>query len=293
MFEIGLIGTGALGGALARKLLQSGRRLTIYDADPTMRQRMAEAGATVAPSARAVADACEIAFVCLPTPAISRAVADEIAGAARLRILVECSTLGVKTMRDIAAHLAQAQIAVLDCPVTGAAGGSRGVDAGTFAFVCAGPNDIFARIEPLLRSLTERVHHVGTEPGMAQIAKVINNALSITALTVSCEAIVMGVKAGLNPSALIDALNDGSGRNSATVDKFPRSILPRDFASPMSIGVKDMQLYMETIEAMGLPAPIGAAVMDIWNSAYAENPKRGYNSIVEYFERPANVEVKG
>ncbi|MDH7798534.1 MULTISPECIES: NAD(P)-dependent oxidoreductase [unclassified Beijerinckia] len=288
---IGFIGAGALGGALARKLLQAGQRLTIYDNDAAACQRMSQAGATIAASARAVADTCEIAFACLPKPAVSRTVADEITGASRLRLLVECSTLGVKTMREISADLAPANIAVLDCPVTGAAGGPRGVDAGTFAFVCAGSDDIFARVQPLLRLMTSRIHHVGTEPGMAQIAKVINNALSITALTISCEAIVMGVKAGLDPRALIDAINDGSGRNSATVDKFPRSILPRDFASPMTIGVKDMQLYMETIQALGLPAPLGTAVMEIWDSAYAENPQRGYNSIVEYFEQPAGVEV--
>jgi 2-hydroxy-3-oxopropionate reductase len=289
---IGFVGAGALGGAMARSLLRSGLKLMVFDTSDAARQRMAEAGAVIAPSARAVADACEIVFACLPAPAISVTVAAEIAGAAKLRILVECSTLGVKTMREIAADMAKHNIAVLDAPITGASGGSYGVDSGAFSLICAGADEVFDRIRPILARMTSKIHRVGTEPGMAQIAKVINNALSITALTVSCEAIVMGVKAGLDARGLIDAINDGSGRNSATADKFPRSILKRDFNSPMTIGLKDMQLYMETIHDAGLPAPIGATVMEIWNAAYAQNPKRGYSSIVEYFEQWAGIQVK-
>ena len=189
---IGFVGAGALGGAMARSLLRAGLKLMVFDAADTARQRMAEAGAEIAPSARAVADACEIVFACLPAPAVSITVAAEIAGAAKLRILVECSTLGVKTMREIAADMAKHNIAVLDAPITGASGGSYGVDSGAFSLICAGADEVFDRIRPILARMTTKIHRVGAEPGMAQIAKVINNALSITALTVSCEAIVMG-----------------------------------------------------------------------------------------------------
>src|SRR4051812_48240857 len=130
---IGFVGAGALGGAMARSLLRSGLKLMVFDTNDAARQRVAEAGAVIAPSARAVADACGIVFACLPAPAISVTVAAEVAGAERLRILVECSTLGVKTMREIAADMAEYNIAVLDAPITGASGGSHGVDSGAFS----------------------------------------------------------------------------------------------------------------------------------------------------------------
>ena len=294
--SLGFIGVGAMGGALARKLMRNGHRLVVCDLNAEMTAPFAAAGAQVVATPREVADQCEIVFACLPSGRASRAVAlgpDGIGAGKAVRLYAEHSTIGVPLVEEIGRELGARGIGVLDAPITGGAGGEHGVSSGNFAIITSGEVALFERLKPILQSQTDHVFHVGEKPGMAQIAKVINNALSITALTISCEAITMGVKAGLDPQGLLDAINAGSGRNSATLDKFPRAILPRKFAgSPMSIGHKDLQLYMQTMRDFGLPAPVGSTVMEIWNAAMAQKgADRGYNSIIEHFEQFAHVTV--
>ncbi len=296
--RLGFIGVGAMGGALARKLLREGYTLTVCDKSLRNTEPFRAAGARVAPTPRDVADECRVVMACLAPEHASLAVATGEDGVARgraVKIYVEHSTMGVRIAEQVSGALASRGIAFLDAPITGGAGGEHGVSSGNFAVLTAGAQAAFDEVRPILDKLTKSVFRVGDKPGMAQIAKVINNALSITALTISCEAIVMGVKAGLDPVGLLEAINAGSGRNSATTDKFPRSILPRKFAdSPMSIGLKDLQLYMQTMKEQGLPAPVGASVMEVWNAAAAQGGKdRGYNSIIEHFEQFAHVVVRG
>ncbi len=292
---LGYIGVGAMGGALARKLMRAGQKLVVCDKNPAAIEAFRAAGATVAQNPREVADQCRIVFACLPSPAQSVLVAGEVAQGERIKTYVEHSTLGPAVIGEIDDILKGKGIGVLDAPVTGGAGGEHGVSRGDFAILTSGPRTAFDDLADVFAMLTPSVFYFGAAPGLAQTAKVINNALSITALTISCEAIVMGVKAGLDPRTLLEAINAGSGRNSATLDKFPRAILPRKFDnSPMSIGLKDLQLYMETMRLHGLPSPVGASVMEIWNAAVAQKgPSRGYNSIIEHFEQFAHVEVKG
>jgi 3-hydroxyisobutyrate dehydrogenase-like beta-hydroxyacid dehydrogenase len=297
--KLGYIGVGAMGGALARKLMRAGRRLVVCDKNPEAIEAFRAAGAEIAETPREVADKCRIVFACLPSPPQSILVAtgtsDGVTHGKAIKIYVEHSTLGATTIDDIDHALKTRGIAVLDAPITGGAGGEHGVSRGDFAVLSSGAREAFDELAPIFAELTPSVFYFGEKTGLAQIAKVINNALSITALTISCEAIVMGVKAGLDPKTLLDAINAGSGRNSATLDKFPRAILPRKFdKSPMSIGLKDLQLYMETMRDHGLPSPVGASVMEVWNAAVAQKGKnRGYNSIIEHFEQFAHVEVKG
>jgi len=92
----------------------------------------------------------------------------------------------------------------------------------------SGPRDAFARVEPLLKNFG-KVFFVGEKAGLGQVAKLGNNLLAASAMVISSEALVMGVKAGIDPKVMLDIINAGSGRNSATQDKFPRSVLTRTF----------------------------------------------------------------
>ena len=114
----------------------------------------------------------------------------------------------------------------------------------------------------MLKNFGKTVLHVGEKPGLAQIAKLANNLLAAAAMVVSSEALAMGVKAGLDAKVLIDIINAGSGRNSATQDKFPRSILTGtfDFGFATGLSYKDVRLCVDEAEAMGVPMVAGAAV---------------------------------
>jgi 3-hydroxyisobutyrate dehydrogenase-like beta-hydroxyacid dehydrogenase len=289
--HLGFIGTGNLGGAIVSGLLKAGFALTIYDTDPAALAPLRAQGARIAESARAVGDAASVVFACLPSVEISRAVAlapDGVAAGKAIRIYVEVSTLGIEAIETIARELAQRDIQVLDMPLVGGGGGS-GVAEGKIAIISAGPRAAFDRVAPILGKLTRNIFYVGEKHGLAQVCKVVNAAMAITGLTIACEAMVMGVKAGIDPQVLLDIVNAGSGRNVTTEERFARTVLARKFGSnQLRIALKDMQLYAETAHALHVPAFVGSHVAEIWQAAN----NLGGEHLVQFFEGFADVEVK-
>lgn len=292
--RLGFIGTGAMGGALAAGYIRSGYDLSIYDVDPAVMAPLRELGAEIMDSPRAVADRAEIVFACLPSNTVSRRVAlgpDGIKDGKAVRIYVENSTLGVPAIEEIAKALGDKGITTLDAPITGGAGGKRGVESGNFASIIAGDRQAFGRIQPILARLTSKIFYVGDTPGQAQVCKVINNAISITGLTIACEALVLGAKKGIDPARLLEIINAGSGRNVATEDKLPRMLQSPASPGKLEIGLKDMKLYLETMHLAGLPALLGSNVLELWQSAAALG-EQDYDGIIGVFERFAGVTVR-
>ncbi|HYC13406.1 MAG TPA: NAD(P)-dependent oxidoreductase, partial [Stellaceae bacterium] len=226
--HLGFIGVGRMGGPMALRLIDAGHRLTIYDTSTAALAPLAARGADVAKSTREVAAAAETVLVSLPTPDIVRAVAlgeNGIAAGGRVKTFVDLSTTGPRVAAEIAEGLEKKGIAAVDSPVSGGVGGAV---KGTLAVMAACPHALFVRLEPILR-VFGKPFYIGDKPGMGQTMKLANNLLSATAMAISCEAIVMGVKAGLDPQTMLDVINAGSGRNTATQDKFPKAILTRSF----------------------------------------------------------------
>lgn len=289
---LGFVGTGNLGGAIVSALLKAGFDVAIFDTDATAMAKLAKQGAKPLSSARAVGDAAAIVFACLPTPEVCEAVAlakDGVTAGEAIEVYVETSTLGMAAIDAIAAGLAARKIQFLDNPVVGGGGGA-GVAEGKMATITAGPRDAFARVEPIWKKLTRNVFYAGEKPGLAQVCKCVNAALAITGLTIACEAMVMGVKAGVDPKLLLDIVNAGSGRNVTTEERFARTVLARNFAgNSMRIMSKDMKLYAETAHALGVPALVGSNIAEIWNAAAS----RDVQHLVQFFEAFADVEVKG
>ena len=107
---------------------------------------------------------------------------------------------------------------------------------------------------------------------------------------------MFGVKAGLDAGVMIDVINAGSGRNSASQDKFPKAILPRTFDFGFTTGLmyKDLKLCLEEAEAAGVPMWVANAVRQLWYHAHAElGDDKDFTTIVQVLERWAGVEVKG
>jgi 3-hydroxyisobutyrate dehydrogenase-like beta-hydroxyacid dehydrogenase len=124
--------------------------------------------------------------------------------------------------------------------------------------------------------------------------KLLNNLLSATAMAISSEAVVMGVKAGLDPVQVLDVLNAGTGRNSATVDKFPKCVIPRTFNLGFSLGLlnKDVRLCLEEADALGVPMVVGTAVRQLIAIAEAsEGHDADMSELVKPVERWAGVLV--
>ena len=248
---LGFVGVGKMGSRMAARLMDAGHRLTVYDIDEKAMTPLVARGAGRASSSREVADATDIVFFSLPEPrdVQGEAIGEEgVIGGKRAKILVDLSTTGPRVIGLIADALAAKGIAVVDAPVSG---GTAGAAKGTLAVMAAGAADPMRRVEPLLR-IFGKLFTVGDRPGQGQVMKLANNLLSATSLAVTSEAIVMGVKAGLDPKLMIDVINAGTGRNSASETKFPISILPRRFAYGFATGLmeKDVSLCLDEAEAL-------------------------------------------
>ena len=290
--HVGFIGVGKMGGPMAGRLLDAGHTLTLFDRSEAPMRPLVQRGARKAASAAAVAAEVETVLVSLPTPDIVRQVAEAMPAKARLRTFVDLSTTGPRMARQVAELLAAKGIAAVDAPVSG---GVAGAEKGTLAVMVSGPQELRAALEPLLK-VFGRVFYLGEKPGLGQTMKLANNLLSATAMAISSEAIVMGVKAGLDARTMIDVINVSSGRNTATQDKFPKSILPRSFDFGFTNGLmhKDVKLCVEEAEAMGVPMWVGSAVRQLWAySASRMGADTDFTSVVRCIEEWAGVEVKG
>jgi 3-hydroxyisobutyrate dehydrogenase-like beta-hydroxyacid dehydrogenase len=174
-------------------------------------------------------------------------------------------------------------------------GGPGGAEKGTLAVMVSGPAADIEVLRPAL-SLFGKVFVIGEKPGMAQTMKLANNLLSATAMVATSEAVVMGVKAGLDPNVMIEVINSGSGLNTASRDKFPRAILPRLFNYGFTNGLmyKDLQLCLSECADLGVTMRVGSMVRDMYQLATQEHgADADFTTIVKSVEKPAGVEVRG
>jgi 3-hydroxyisobutyrate dehydrogenase-like beta-hydroxyacid dehydrogenase len=284
-----------MGGPMSKRMVEAGHSLCVFDTDAAAMQALAGQGAVAAGSGREVADTAEIVFTSLPTPAVVRAVALGEGGlieGSRIRAMVDLSTTGTVVAREVAARLAEKDIVWADAPVSG---GVKGAVAGTLAVMLSCPPATRDEIAGLLE-VFGKVFFVGEKPGMGQIAKLGNNMLSTAALTLTSEVLAMGVKAGLDPKVMVDIINAGTGRNSATQDKFPRNILPGTFDAGFATGLayKDVRLCVDESEALGVPMVAGAVIremMAITNAKYGGDSD--FTSVAKLLEEWAGVEIRG
>jgi 3-hydroxyisobutyrate dehydrogenase-like beta-hydroxyacid dehydrogenase len=295
---IGFVGLGNMGDPMAGRLLEAGHALAVYDTRDEAIAALVTRGARRAASAAEVGSLAETVLVSLPTPDVVRAVAlgpNGVAAGTRVRRLVDLSTSGPRMAAEIAGELGKRQIAFVDSPVSGGVAGAR---AGTLAVMTACPRAEFERLRPLL-TVIGKPFHVGERPGLGQMMKLVNNLLSGAALAITSEAMLLGAKAGLEPDTMVEVLNAGSGRNSATQDKFPRAILPRKFDAGFATRLmyKDLKLCLEEAEALGLTLWVASAVRQLWHATASEiGPDRDFTTIMQYVERAAGaagVEVRG
>lgn len=294
--NVGFVGLGAMGAPMAERLVGAGFSVTVFDPSAQAMARLERAGAHGAPSPAAVADRAETVVACLPDPEVSRQVAFGPGGVAEgtaARIYVETSTIGMKAMREIDERLARAGIGVVDAPVSGGPNGAR---AGTLSMmVAARPRDRSAA-EATLSATADRIFTVAEEPGLGQVMKLANNIMTHTNLLIACEAVAMGVKAGLDAALMIDVINRSTGRNQASETKFPKSILPRsfDYGARLAIPCKDMVLAAEEARMLGVPNGISGAVLAVFREAVAEGMgEDDFTAIFRLYERKAAFPYPG
>ena len=292
--DIGFIGLGNMGFHMARRLLAAGHGVIALDTRKDVLDRMVALGASPAGSPKEVADRAETVMASLPTPDIVLQVATGPGGiieGQRVRRFVDLSTTGSSMARRIFDLLKARAIVQVDAPVSG---GVSGAEKGTLAVMASGPRAEVAAVESAL-AVIGKVFHIGEQPGAGQTMKLANNFLSATAMAATSEAMVMGVKAGLDPRVMLDVINSGSGRNTATESKFPRNVLPGTFDLGFTNGLmaKDVGLALAEAKALGVPMEVAEAVMRQLRRACEEiGPNQDLTTIVQPLERRVGVEVR-
>jgi 3-hydroxyisobutyrate dehydrogenase-like beta-hydroxyacid dehydrogenase len=291
--QLGFVGVGRMGIHMAGRLLEAGYAVTVFDTNETAMARLEQRGAKRAASAADVASQCETVLVSLPTPDIVKAVALGKGGVIEgtmVKTFIDLSTTGPRVAKEVAEGLAKKGITAVDAPVSG---GPSGAEKGTLAMMIACPRPLADELRPVIEVLG-KFFYIGEAPGLGQTMKVINNLLSATAITITSEAMVMGVKAGLDATTMLDVINAGSGRNTATADKFPRCVVPRrfDFGFTTALLYKDIKLCLDEAEALGTPMIVGNAVRQMMAIGKAAmGPDADITEFVKPLEKWAGVEV--
>ncbi len=291
--DIGFIGLGKMGFPMARRLIEARHRLVVFDQRKEAVDKLVALGAEAASSPKDVADRAETVLASLPSLQASLEVATGAGGVIegkQIKRFVDLSTVGSPMAVRIHDLLAKRNIVQLDCPVSGGVGGA---EKGTLAVMVSGPRADFEIVKPALEVIG-KLFFIGEKPGSAQTMKLANNFLSATAVAATSEAVVMGVKAGLDPAVMVDVINAGSGMNTASRDKFPRSVLPRSFDYGFATGlmVKDVRLCLEEMRSLGLSMEVAEAVGRLWEVVIREmGAESDFTTAIKPIEQAAGVVV--
>jgi 3-hydroxyisobutyrate dehydrogenase-like beta-hydroxyacid dehydrogenase len=284
-----------MGFPMARRLVEAKHQLVVFDTRKEVVDKLVALGAQAASSPSDVADRVETVLASLPSLQASLEVATGKGGVIdgrKVKRFVDLSTVGSQMAVRIHDLLAKRDIVQIDCPVSGGVGGA---EKGTLAVMVSGPRADFETLKPALEVIG-KVFFIGEKPGAAQTMKLANNFLSATAMVATSEAVVMGVKAGLDPAVMIDVINSGSGQNTASRDKFPRAILPRsfDFGFATGLMVKDVRLCLDEMKSLGLKMEVAEAVARLWEVVIRDmGAESDFTEAIKPIEKAAGVVVGG
>jgi 3-hydroxyisobutyrate dehydrogenase len=293
--KVGFIGLGAMGGPMALNLAKAGFALVVNDVDATKAEPLKARGAEAAASAEAVAAAVERTIVIVETTDQAESVIigahGIIRGAKPGHIVVCMSTIDPFAARSIADRLAALDIAMLDAPVSGGTGRAQ---SGELSVIVGGAADVFARCGDLFAAMGNRSFHVGPL-GSGLAMKLVNNMLVQVNTVAVAEALVLGVKAGLDPETIYEVVRVSTGNSAAWELRVPR-ILKGDYApgGTVDISYKDQELETAFAKRLGVPLLLANVTQQVYQMARAQGlNKQDGSAVVKVFERLAGVTVKG
>ena len=293
--RIGFIGTGAMGEPMAANLLRKSFAVTtIVHRRPEPARTLQAKGAQVAPSLGALLTECPIVVACLPTSAEVEEVVLGPGGiletGRRGSVFVDMGTSRPTSTRALAGRLASRGIGMLDAPITGGVTGAR---EGTLTIYVGGPATEFERVRPAFDAMGRTVLHMGgTASG--HVTKLLNNMLALSSMAVLAEVLPLGIRAGLDPALLVEALSVGSGATAAIPNRGMR-ILKGDFTPAFRVDLahKDLRLAQEIAQDVGAPVPVMTAALLTYTLARSLGlGAEDTTAVVKVWEKTLGVEVR-
>jgi 3-hydroxyisobutyrate dehydrogenase len=285
---IGFVGVGSMGWPMAALLHKAGYPLQIVDASSERAQAFAkELGGTVAASNRALAAASDIIITILPTSAIVQAVLEGtngvLAGLRKDAVVIEMSS-GVPTItRSLAEQVAAAGAHMVDAPVSG---GVPRAKTGELAIMFGGSEAILERVRPVLSCMGTSITRTG-DVGSAHAMKALNNLVSAGGFLIGVEALMIGKRFGLDPSAMVDVLNSSTGMNNSTQKKFKQFVLSGQYNAGFGLDlmVKDLSIALGIGRDTNTPTPFSSMCREMWASCAAMlGPGQDHTAIAKLTE---------
>jgi 3-hydroxyisobutyrate dehydrogenase len=279
--KVGFIGLGTMGTHMAMNALKGGHDLVVHDIRREAAAPHVAAGAKWADDAQQVAQASEVVFTSLPGPAEVEAVAlgerGILAGAARGSAYFDLSTNSPALVRRLHGLFAAKGVHLLDAPVSG---GPRGARTRKLALWVGGERQVFDRFKPVLDAIGDQAQYIGAI-GAGSIAKLVHNCAGYAIQTALAEVFTLGVKAGVEPLALFQAVRQGAGGRRRTFDGLVDQFLPGTFEPPaftLRLAHKDVTLALALAREQGVPMRLAslalAELTEALNRGWGERDSR-------------------
>ena len=289
---VGVIGLGIMGGAFARNLVTAGWRVVGYDPNPARRREARRAGVDLANNASELASAVPIILTSLPKPQALTETVQEIAAAkVRSKVVVEMSTFTISDKEKAERTLQRAGHVMIDCPVSGTGSQAKTRD---LVFYASGNARTIARLRPVLMAFGRNVFNVG-EFGNGSRMKYVANLLVAINNVAAAEAMVLGMKAGLDPGMIVDLVRAGAGNSRVFELRAPMMAKGRydDVTMKISVWDKDMQVIGDYARKIRVPTPIFNATKGIYLKAMKSGlGSRDTAAVCAVLEKMAKVRRK-
>ncbi len=254
--KVGFIGLGTMGASMAANLQKADHSLIVHDIRREAAERHIAAGAVWADSAREVAAASEVVFTSLPGPVEVEATAlgpdGILAGMKPDAAFFDLSTNSRAVVQKIHAAFAEKGVHMLDAPVSG---GPHGAVSGKLALWIGGDKAVFERFKPVLDAIGDQARYVGPA-GHATVAKLVHNCSGYAIVAALAETFTMGVKAGVDPLVLFEAVRQGALGRQRTFDRLVNQFLPDIYEPPdfaLRLAHKDVSLAVALGREVGVP----------------------------------------
>jgi 3-hydroxyisobutyrate dehydrogenase-like beta-hydroxyacid dehydrogenase len=287
--SVGVIGLGIMGGAFARHLAAAGWPVSGVDLDAG---RIAEAkanGVAVLAGVAALAAAARVILVSLPSPAAAIAAAEAIAASgAPPRTVVELSTLSLDDKQRIAAILAAAGHTAIDCPVSGT--GAQAANRDVVLYASGDPATI-ASLTPMFGAFSRRTYDLGAY-GNGSRMKFVANLLVAIHNVASAEAMVLGMKAGLDPHRIVELVRDGAGNSRVFELRAPMMAADRyePATARISMFQKDVAIIADFAKSLGCPVPLFSAATPIYDAAAPAHGEEDTAAVCAVLEEMAGLD---
>lgn len=292
--RLGIVGLGAMGSRMARRLLQAGYAVTGYDINREAVAGLQRDGGSVAADPAEAATGVAVLLIMVASAAQAEAVLFDPSGA--LTTLPEgatvmlCSTVPPDYVQQLGKRLQERGVLLLDAPVSG---GVAGAEQGTLTAMVAGSDTAYAVCEPLLGTFAAKIYRLGDKPGQGTTVKIINQLLNGVHIATTMEAVALGARLGVDLERMYEVISNSSGTSNAFNRRVPEVMAENNApGGALDIFVKDLSIVLEAGLQARFPLPMTASAHQLFlMGAAAGLGQDNANALIKVFELLAGIQV--